>query len=334
MGLRVAPRGCRYGVIVGDAPTVRVRPVSGRPREVGDVRTIQRAAAGTAAVSALGLTLAVGLSAGASASQAVLTDFTTSRILVGQPPNMGPSALAKVAPDRPTTMTIQVEPIDDLAAPGGRIDITIDLVAPVTGLIDVVGLSPQCQLSASQVICAVPLDAGAPVPVAVPAQAIQLQARPSAPIGSAGTIDVSWALNNNLAPTMASIDVQIISAVTPTTPPPTTTPPPPATTTTTHPATTPAVIRPAPMKTTMDPSPSPSPTPEVTMTPDPTPEQNPGGGDPLAGGPPAPIPFATPPTEGPVWRSPALVLSLGTAAVGLLIALAYAAISLRRAGRD
>jgi hypothetical protein len=64
------------------------------------------------------------------------------------------------------------------------------------------------------------------------------------------------------------------------------------------------------------------------MTPSPP---NSGGEDQQAGGPPVPIPFATPPGDDPAWRSPALVLSLGTAAFGLLIALVYGVISLRRA---
>jgi hypothetical protein len=70
------------------------------------------------------------------------------------------------------------------------------------------------------------------------------------------------------------------------------------------------------------------------MTPNPTPQPNVVGADPLAGGPTTPIPFADPPADGTAWRSPALYLSLGTAAAGLLIALVYAVISLRKAGQE
>jgi hypothetical protein len=292
------------------------------------VRTFPRATAGAAAVSTLGLTLAVGLAAGASAGGAMVRiDFTASQILVGPP--YDDHVAAQVAPDRTTTVNVEVTDIGDPAATAGQVEISIDLSA-VASSVDVFGLSADClPPAADSVICTETLADVAP-PVPVPTQAIQLRARPSAAVGPVGAIQLSWSLNNNPAPTTAVINVEVIAAQTPT-PQPTTAPP--TTTTTTHRASTPAVIKPVPTKTLASPSPSASPTPEVTMTPDPTPAYV-AGADPLAGGPPAPIAFATPPGEGGAWRSPALILSLGTAAAGLLIALVYAVISLRRAGRD
>jgi hypothetical protein len=297
------------------------------------VRSMQRIAAGTAALSALGLALAVGVAPGAAAAApAQLTDFTDSKILVGPP--YTDHAQGQVASDKTLTVNIQVTDIDDPAATNGQVEITIDLSA-VAASVDVVALSADCDTpTADTVVCTVSLPADQPPPVPVPTQAIGLRARAGTSAGPAGAIDLGWALNGNPAPTTATIDIVVIPPTTPTDPPTTTTTRPP--TTTTHPPTTPAVIKPVPMKTSANPSPapSPSPTPEVTMTPDPTPGPNVPGGDPLAGGLPAPIPFATPPADGAAWRSPALFLSLGTAAAGLLIALVYAVISLRRAGRD
>jgi hypothetical protein len=284
----------------------------------------------------MGLALGFGIadSPARPANAVVLTDFTDSKILVGPPPT--DHALAQVAPDKTTTVTIQVTDIDDPSAQAGKVGITVDL-SEVSGRVDVVGLSSDCISSSADTIdCEIQLPDVAP-PVPVPAQAIRLMARAGTPVGSAGTIHLSWALNTYPAPSTASIDVTVIAAATPTNPP-TTNPAPPTTRTTTrpptHPATTPAVIKPVPMTPLADPSPSPSPSPEVTMTPDPTPQPNVAGADPLAGGPTTPIPFADPPADGPAWRSPALYLSLGTAAAGLLIALVYAVISLRKAGQD
>jgi hypothetical protein len=289
-----------------------------------------RVAAGIVIVPMLGLTLALGLAVGPAS--AARTDFTDSLILVGPPPT--DHAQGQVAPDKTLTVSIQVTAIDDPSATGGEVEITVDL-SEVSAKVDVVGLSNDCVLSSpDRVDCAVSLPYDPP-PVMVPTQAMGLRARAGTPVGSAGTVHLSWALNNNPAPSTASIDLAVIAAATPTSPP-TTNPVPTTTRPPTHPATTPAVIKPAPMKTTVNPSPSPSPspTPGVTMTPDPTPAPNVAGTDPLAGGPTAQIPFANPPDGSPSWRSPALYLSLGTAAAGLLIALVYAVVSLRGAGRD
>jgi hypothetical protein len=277
----------------------------------------------TVVVPALGLTLALGLAVGPA--NAARADFAASQILIGPP--FTDHAQGQVAPDKTLSVSIQVTDIDDPAATAGEVEISVDL-SEVSGSVDVVSLSPDCvSSSADAVDCTVQLAADPP-PVPVAAQGIGLRARAGTPVGSAGTINLSWALNNNAAPTTASLDVVVVAAATPTDPP--TTNPAPTTTR----ATTPAVMKPVPMKTLPGGSPSPSPTPAVTMTPDPTPQSNVAGADPLAGGPPAPIPFATPPGNGGAWRSPALYLSLGTAAAGLLIALVYAVISLRKAGRD
>jgi hypothetical protein len=288
-----------------------------------------RAAAGTVAVSALGLTLGFGVAVGhATPASAAWIDFTDSQILIGPPPT--DHAQGNVAPDKTLSVSIQVTDIDDPYATGGQVDITVDL-SEVSAKVDVVGMSTDCVTSSpDRVDCAVQLPNDQP-PVMVPTQAIGLRARAGTPVGSAGTVHFSWALNNNPAPNTAGLDLTVIAAATPTNPP-TTNPVPTTTRPRTHPPTTPAVIKPVPMTTTANPSPSP--TPVVTMTPDPTPEPNVPGADPLAGGPPGQIPFTNPPADGPAWRSPALFLSLGTAAAGLLIALVYAVISLRRAGRD
>jgi hypothetical protein len=260
-------------------------------------------------------------------------DYTASQILIGPP--FTDHAQGQVSADKTLTVNIQVTDIDDATAQAGQVEIAVDLSA-VSSSVDVVGLSTNCDTpSVDTVICTVQLpDVAAPVPV--PAQAIGLRARAGTPAEPVGTIGFIWSLNNNTAPSTASLDVVVIPPQTPTDPPTSTTTTRPAITTrppTTHPATTPAVIKPVPMKASPSPEPSPSPTPEVTMTPDPTPQPL-AGADPIAGGPPAPIPFATPPGDGGAWRSPALYLSLGTAAAGLLIALAYAVISLRKAGRE
>ena len=200
-------------------------------------------------------------------------------------------------------MNIAVTDIDDPAAIGGTVEITADLSELATS-VDVVSLSADCDTpTGDTVVCLVSLPPDATQPVPVPAQAFGLRARAGTSAGPAGTIHLGWALNGNPAPSTATIDVAVIPPTTPTNPP-TTAPAPPTTTTTTHPPTTPAVIKPVPMTTSAHPSPmaSPSPTPVVTMTPDPTPAPNVPGADPLAGGLPAPIPFATSPADTSAWR--------------------------------
>jgi hypothetical protein len=293
------------------------------------VRPSKRVVAITVVAPALGLPLALGLAVGPAS--AARMDYTASQILIGPP--FTDHALGQVAADKTLSVSIQVTAIDDAAATGGEVEITVDL-SEVSTSVDVVSLSPDCLLSSPDAIdCTVQLAADPP-PVPVATQGIGLRARAGTPVGSAGTIHVSWAMNNTAAPTTASIDIMVVPVQTPTNPP--TTNPAPTTTTRrpTHTATTPAVMKPVPMKTSPSPSPNASPMPVVTMTPDPTPEPNVPGADPLAGGPPGQIPFANPPDGGVTWRSPALYLSVGTAAAGLLIALVYAVISLRRAGRD
>jgi hypothetical protein len=283
----------------------------------------------TVVATALGLPMALGLAVGPAS--AAWMDYTASQILIGPP--FTDHAQGQVPPDNTLSVSIQVTDIDDATATGGQVEITVDL-SEVSTSVDVVSLSTDCVPAASTtVVCTVPLAADPP-PVPVAAQGIGLRARAGTPVGAAGTIHLSWALNGAAAPTTASIDVMVVAAQTATTPP--TTNPAPTTTTRppTHTATKPAVMKPVPMKTSPSPSPSESATPVVTMTPDPTPEPNVPGADPLAGGPPGQIPFANQPDDGSAWRSPALYLSLGTAAAGLLIAVVYAMISLRRAGRN
>jgi hypothetical protein len=287
------------------------------------VRTVQRAAA----FCALGLFLAESAGAGAGSGRGVtMADFALSQILVGPP--FVDHVQGRVAADRTLTVYIDVTAIDDPAAQAGQVDITVDL-SEVASRVDVVGLTTDCDIQTTDTaLCHIQLP-DLPPPVPVPQEAIGLRASAGAPTGSAGTIYLSWEFNGTAAPTMATIDAVVIPVQT-ATPPATTIPQATAAApATTLPPARPAVIRTAPARTTAEQSPTPTPTPEVTMTPDPTP-----GGDPLAGGPPALIPLAGPPAGGSAWRSPAVVLSLGTAAVGLLVAMAYAAISMRRAGRD
>jgi hypothetical protein len=295
------------------------------------VRTVTRATANAVLGLGLGASLGLGLIVGLGPAPAprlsvVAKDFTASRILVGPP--YAEQVQGQVAPDATLTVDIMVEPIDDPAAPAGHVDISIDMSEVATSVM-IVGLSPDCHVATLSCTIQLP-DVTPPVPVTP--QAIALQAAPGALVGPAGNIHLSWALNDQPAPTTATIEVVVIPAQTPTASP-TTNPPP---TTATTPPTTPAVIKPRPTMTAPRPSPSAtaSPTPAVTMTPDPTPPPIQPGDDPLAGPPPAPITFATPPEDRPAWRSPALILSLGTAAGGLLIALAYAIISLRKAAKD
>jgi hypothetical protein len=280
----------------------------------------------TAAFAVLGMGLGSLLATGAGArTNLVVKDFTGSRILVGPP--YANQIQGQVAPDTTLTVSIQVEDINDPAAQHGVVDITVNL-SEVVSTVDVVGLTPDCsQPTTGAVACHIQLP-DLPPPVAVPTEAIKLRARAGSPVGPAGSIYLDWTFNGAPAPTMATIAVQIIPALTPTLAP-TTNPPP--TTVSTQP-TTPAVIKPRPTRTTPLASPSPSPTLAVTMTPDPTAAPNLDGVDPIAG--PAAAPIAAPSAYPPAWRSPALMLSLGTAAGGLLIALLYAIISLRKAAKD
>ena len=293
------------------------------------MRTVQRAMALAALGVSLGAGLGMGLGAGTTAARLSLVakDFTGSRILVGPP--YSDQVQAQVAPDATLTVNIAVEDINDPAATAGQVIIAIDL-SEVASSVVVVGLSPACD--GATMMCTLQLPDVAP-PVPVPTQAIALRAAPGALAGPAGNIYLSWTFNTSPAPTMATIAVVVIPGQTSTTSP-TTNPPP--TTTSTHPTTTPAVIKPRPTKTTPPPGPSTSPsaTPVLTMTPDPTPLPNAGGDGPIAVPLPATVPFATSPGDTPAWRSPALILSLGTAAGGLLIALIYAIISLRKAAKD
>src|SRR5262245_60636041 len=127
---------------------------------------MQRAAAGTAAVSALGLTLAIGPSTGASAAPLGRV-FTDSQILVGlgQPPTLAQTTTAQVAADRTTTVSIQVTDINDTAATAGRVEITVDL-SNAGSVVDVVDLHTTCNPPATNtVVCTLQLpDVSPPVP--------------------------------------------------------------------------------------------------------------------------------------------------------------------------